>query len=225
MKHKNRVIAATVFIGVFSAVGVVFGAAMTQEDRLELREDRKEVRDEIKEEHKEVRDGIKENRKENREQVKARKCEGVESRIRTRVGRYENKKEQHKRVFDKIVSRIETLVEKFEESDLNVSQLKTDLETFKGMVADLHEEHDSLIKGLKETQEQACGESEGEYRKQLGEARRMVPEVRAELTNVRDYYKTVIRVDILDLRKQVADVSDDDEQDEVDDSDQDDSQQ
>lgn len=220
MKHKNRVIAITVFLGVFLAVGVVFGAAMTQEERLELKAERNEAREEIKEDRAEAM----EQRKENREQVKERRCERTESRIRTRVGRYENKKDQHKRVFDKIILRVETLAERFEESNLDVSQLKADLKIFEGMVADLHEEHDSLIAGLKETQEQACGESEGEYRKQLGEARRMVPEVRAELIKVRDYYRTVIRVDILDLREQITDVSDDD-QDETNDSDQDDSQE
>jgi len=56
---------------------------------------------------------------------------------------------------------------------------------------------------LDATETVACGGSNGEFKEKLGEARKMSSEVHTKLQAVRDYYKTTIRADILELRKQL----------------------
>ncbi|MEA1926015.1 MAG: hypothetical protein U9M90_02075 [Patescibacteria group bacterium] len=148
---------------------------------------------------------LKEERKDIREQIKERRCENIEARINTRIKRYENNQAQHRRIFDNLVSRIERCITKFEKASFDVSKLKSDLVVLKKKVQALHDAHALFIDELKNTRDHICGESEGAFVKQLGEARKMIPEVRSKLLDVREYYRTVIRPDLLDLRKQIVD--------------------
>lgn len=225
MKKKTAIIG----IAAFAAFGLCFSASaevMTPEEReakrVEIKADRdvlKAEREERNEERKELREGIKEERgerkeerEENREERKAERCKRVESRIQTRVGRYENKQEQHRNVFGKVVTRVESIILKLKDKGLDTSKLASDLSTLKEKVKDLENEHEEFIAGLNATESHACGESEGEFKNQLGEARKMSTEVRSKLVEVRTYYQTVVRADILELKNELLETATEDQE-------------
>ncbi len=214
------------FVAILIACGcLVFGGvqATTEETESEtswstLKAEREQIRAErqqIMEEIKDERTKLKEEREEIREQRRERRCKNIETRINTRIKRYENNQAQHRRIFDNLVSRIERFITKFEREGFDVAELKADLVVLKKKIQALHDTHALFIGELENTQDYACGKSEGEFVKQLGEARRMIPEVRSKLLDVREYYQTVIRPDLLDIRKQITEKYEDKSSEEV----------
>jgi len=101
------------------------------------------------------------------------------------------------------LTRAEALVTKFKAEGLDTSKLDASLIVLREKVGALETAHQTFINGLKETETVACGESEGEFRGKLGEARKMTTEVRNGIVEIREHYKNVVRVEILALRDQL----------------------
>ncbi len=193
------------------AFGVCFSAQATSlkptaEEIEAMRAERNAVRTEMQEQReglKENRAELREERKEVQQQRKERNCENIQNRVRTRINRYENKQEQHSNVFGKLVTKGEEISAKFQEKGLNTSALDDSLVTLKEKVKTLVTEHQTFIDELEATEVIACGESEGEFRENLGEARKMSTQIRAQLVEIREYYQVVVRDEILKLRAQL----------------------
>ncbi len=168
----------------------------TAEERAEAKAERIEAHQEKMEERKEAHEEKMEERKEH-------KCERIENRIRTRLNRYENNQSTHQKVFSRLVERLERLSEVLKSKGRDVETLNSFIAVLKTKVDELDALHADFIAELKETQAQACGDSEGEFRKQLGEARKVIPEVREKISEIREYYRDTIRPEILKLAKQL----------------------
>lgn len=202
-------------IAAFSVLGLCLSvstaSALTAEEREQKKVEREEKREERKAQIEEKREEHKERveeRKEKREEMKEKRCENATKRIQTRVQRYENKQAQHRNVFGKLVTRVETVRDRLKEKGLDTSELTSSIATLKGKVQELEAEHKSFIEGLEATEEYECGSSDGKFREKLGEARKMSVEVRAKLVDVRNYYQTVVRPEIIELREQLEDEDD-----------------
>lgn len=152
---------------------------------------------------KDSRGEMKEEREEMKNVRKERNCENIEKRMETRIKRYENKQAQHRNVFGGLLTRMEALVVKFKAESLDTSKLEAALIVLRQKVGALETAHQTFISGLKETETIACGESEENFRGKLGEARKMTTEVRSGITEIREHYKNVVRVEILALRDQL----------------------
>lgn len=202
MKKKIAIIG----IATFAMFGVSFlaqAAKLTTAEKDALKAERAELREGMKENKAELKEG----QKGNREQIKEQKCKNVQARIRTRIKRYENKQTQSQNVFGNLVSRVESVNTKLKEKGLDTSKLESDSLMLKEKINELNIEHEKFIAGLESAENNACGESDGEYKKQLGDARKMSTEVRGKLIEVREYYQATIRADILELRDELLETS------------------
>lgn len=193
---------AVLGIATFSVLGlslVASAATLTAEER----EQRRLERQERIEERKEERQERMEDRKEQREERKEKRCENVNNRIDTRIQRYENNQQRHRDVFGKIVNRVESVIDKLKAKGADTSDLSSALSTMKDMIKDLESEHSEFIDELKETKNYECGSSEGKFREQLKEARGSLLEVRSKVVEIRKYYQTDVRPEIIELREEL----------------------
>lgn len=178
----------------------------------EMKEERAELRDEIKEARDEIKDERNEFREARKEAIKEKKCERWQNRIQNRIKRYENKHQLHERVFGNMVDRLKKVSERLKDAGLDTGDLNSYITVLEGKINDLMGEHADFIDQLEQTDEHSCGQSEGEFKNQLGEARRMIPQVRSALDEVRDYYRDVVRPELIELKQQLNDEKDDEEE-------------
>jgi hypothetical protein len=223
---KKKILFAPVFaFGLFLALSSVV-MAMTQEERdaqraeiQAVRDERDQIREELKETRKELVEERNEFRDKVRNEMKEKICERWQNRIRTRLNRYENKKQQHKQIFESLLERLDKMSAKLDDAGLDTSDLEEYISVLEGKVSDLMQVHDDFLGELNLADDQTCGESEGEFKKQLGEARNMIPEVRSALDDVRDYYRDTVRPELIDLKLQLIDEDEDQDKDEDEDND------
>lgn len=200
---------SAILLGSFFAFAVAVGESSTGEEREQLKAERAAAREEAKEAREEAREEAKEAREEAKEERKEKRCERIQNRIQNREERYEEKLNRHEMKFDRVADKVESLSERFKDSGLDVSDLEASLATFEGMVNDLRDEQEAFIAALGETENYVCGESEGEFKNQLKEAREMVPGIKEQVAEVRDYYKNTLREEILKLREQIKELRED----------------
>jgi DNA repair exonuclease SbcCD ATPase subunit len=177
--------------------------AEIQTRREELKTTAEEKRAEIqtrKEEMKAEMEELKAQRKQNREQW----CKNVQTRIDTRVNRYENNQAMYQKVYSNMQSRLQKLSEMLAKKGGNVTQLNADLVKLGELIKKLDTDYASFITGLKETESVTCGQSDGEFKKQLGEARNVIPLIKEDRLAIKNFYQTTIKKDLQTIRQTIA---------------------
>lgn len=133
------------------------------------------------------------------------KCDTLKNKVTNRVNRFENNEEAHSEVYTKLKDRIAERIEKWKEMGYNVSKLTEDLKTLEGKITDFTTDYKKFIEILKSTQEVACGTGT-EFAEVIKEARVALKIVRQDASDIRNYYNTVIRPDIIELKQQTPTV-------------------
>ncbi len=129
-------------------------------------------------------------------------CRNIESRITTVTTRFENNKQRHATAYNNMVNRIQKFVIKLEKKGYNVSVLKTDLITLNEKVQKFTSDYQAFVLRLNESKAYACNGTQGQFRATLKEARQLMAVVKQDSIDVKNYYQTVIRPDILDIKAQ-----------------------
>ena len=147
--------------------------------------------------------------KSKKEEVKAKieekveqRCTILETNIDTRIARHENNKDRHLQAYQNTKEQVKNLVDRAKEAGYDTSQLETDLQTMDQKIRDFSAAWNTYFELLQKTKEYACGESEGEFRTALKTARDQLRVVRQHAAEIRNFYQTVIRPDIQDLKSQ-----------------------
>jgi len=153
-----------------------------------------------KEELRLEREELKAKRKENREQW----CNNVQTRIDTRVNRYENNQAMYQKVYSNMKTRLDRLAANLKEKGADTTKLEADLKTLAEKVAKLDSDYATFITALKETTSSTCGQSDGEFKKQLGEARNIIPTIKADRQNIKNFFQTTIKKDLQTIRQKLA---------------------
>jgi Skp family chaperone for outer membrane proteins len=135
-----------------------------------------------------------------------KRCDIVTKQIDTHLARYKNNYNRHSRVYGNMKNRLVKLVERLELKGYDVTKLEADLVKLDEKILKLKTDYDAYIKELEETKEFVCGESEGQFKTALAEARAKLRLVHTDILDIRNYYQTVIKVDIQTLRKEAAKV-------------------
>lgn len=164
----------------------------TEEKRAEIQTRKEELKAEMEE--------LKTQKKQNREQW----CQNVQTRIDTRVNRYENNQTMYQKVYSNMQTRLQKLSEMLAKKGANVTQLNTDLAKLGELIKKLDTDYTSFTTGLKETQSVTCGQSDGEFKKQLGEARNVLPLIKADSLAIKNFYQTTIKKDLQTIRQTIA---------------------
>ena len=133
-------------------------------------------------------------------------CQNIEKRIETQTNRYENNKQMFLTVFGNMKARLERLSERLASKGIDVTKLNQDIQTLDTKIAKLTQDHDTFIAGLKDVQASAptaCGTSKGEFMGKLLGSRKVSLTVEQDRLDIRSFFQTTIRPDILAIRKQL----------------------
>ena len=120
-------------------------------------------------------------------------CDGVTSRIQNRINLYENNKEKYQSRHQGVSKRIAALADQLEAEGCDVTQIRTDLKTFDGMIHEFATIFTSFINALKGTQEYACGQSQGQFLNQLQTSRTQLYTVRTQAEGLKTYFQNTLK--------------------------------
>lgn len=130
------------------------------------------------------------------------RCEAVTSRISERVSRYDEGKVRRVNAYNNMVDRLTKLSANLKTKGFTTTTLDSDITTLKGKIAKFEADYASFIAKLKETQGFACGKSDGEFRDKLRESKELLPILRSDAQDIRQYFVNTIKVDIKAIRDQ-----------------------
>lgn len=131
-------------------------------------------------------------------------CDVIEERVQSKITRFEQNKDDHVDKYERVRQKLEDVVEKLEDEGFDVTDLKEHLLEFDQMIKDYAQMYVDFIESLENTQNYACGESEGDFKEALEKSHELLRMVREKRKELREYYRDVIRQDIKDLRQQAA---------------------
>jgi len=145
----------------------------------------------------------RETAKEERQEAKEEKCKNVESRIEAKMNKYENGNVSVEDVYKRLKERIRNMVTRLENNGIDASKLEDDLAVLEQKINQVSSSYDTFIAGLEETKTYACGESEGQFRTKLQEAKKLMANVRTGRQETRSFVVNTIIPDIKALREQL----------------------
>lgn len=144
-------------------------------------------------------------------------CKNIETRLDTRIKRYENNRKMHEKVFENMIARLKRLSDKMKEKGADVDKLDADIKTLNEKIDKLLADHDAFIKTLKDSRSETCDKNndrvKDEFKSKIGEARKQIETIRKDRMDIRDFYKTAIKSDLADIKKQLEDQKSDAESD------------
>ena len=142
----------------------------------------------------------------NRDAKQAERCENVSDRVDAKIAKFEENKDGHVNRYNNLQDKLAEIVSKLKDKDFDTSKLEDDIDTLDGMVREYADLYTDFIDYLVDSKGLVCGESDGAYKDILANARAKLQEARAKRSAIREFYRTVIRQDIQDLRSQAADL-------------------
>lgn len=197
--HK-KVAAAALLLAM--ATGVSAQTATSSSESSSSASTRQEKRSQLEEKRDEIK-GKKDEMQAARNERMDEKCKNTENRVRTRIQRYENNRKMYENVYGKAEARFERLTALFKEKGLDTTTLEKDLATLQEKINALYQSHEKFMEQLRASESLSCGESDGQFKAKLGEARKVDQTVRQNRQEVRNFIQNTVRKDIQALRMQL----------------------
>lgn len=139
------------------------------------------------------------------EQVGARiddKCERIENRLDAISTRYDLNKDRHLEQYQKTKNDFANLMKVLTAKDYDVTKLQADAKVLDEKIVKFGRDYDAYVVQMKKAQQLACGQSQGSFKTELDGVHQALRVVRADAQDIRQYYQTVIKVDIQTVRQQ-----------------------
>lgn len=122
--------------------------------------------------------------------------------IENRVEKFRNHRDDHIARYNRIKDRFTALVTKLTEKGYDTTQLKADLQIFNEKIKKFHTDVDAFHKKLAEANNYNCGDSEGAFKSKILEARDLLKIIRADIVDIHDFFKNIIKPDFQAVRAQ-----------------------
>jgi len=148
-----------------------------------------------------------EERQENRKEKMQQNCETIRERVRARVMQFEDNKGVHVENYNNVVAKLEEIMTSLSDKGYDTSELSAAVETWKGMIQEYAVAYTGFINSLDNSSNYACGESGGEYKGMLTQAKEQHKNALELRIKARDYYAHEIREAIKNLRLQAVENS------------------
>lgn len=142
------------------------------------------------------------NRQEKQELRTERRCDRVNARIDNRINWFNARKDDVVARQKRINERVTEFVNRLEGKGYDVSKVRSDLETLKGMVATFDSDYAVFVGKLEETKQFDCGNSEGAFKQAVEESKAALAKFRADVKASWDFIRNTLRPDLQALRGQ-----------------------
>ncbi len=170
-----------------------------KEERLaEYKKKEAERKAEMQQKREEKATELQERKDERTEQL----CENVTNRIENKIKAFENHRDTRVSHYADLITRLNEIATKLEGKGYDVTELKASIAELETMVNDYVSLYADFIAQLSETQEFACGESDGEFKTALQDSKNAWELVKEKRQEIREFYANEIREVIKELREQ-----------------------
>ena len=129
------------------------------------------------------------------------RCERITNKINTIIARFEENRNRHLKVYTNMKNRIQEFIDRAKSKGIDTSKLETDFETLKNKIAKFSTDLAAHIDDLKQTKNFACGESQGQFKKELTDSRASRKLLLQDAADIRKFVRTTIMVDIKEIKK------------------------
>ncbi len=106
-----------------------------------------------------------------RQEKVAQRCELITQRISVITTKYDTNKQRHIQRYERIAEKVTELVKKLEAKDIDVAKLKQYLSQIVELKKEFVSEYTQFIDSLKQAQTYVCGNSEGDFKLKVQEAK------------------------------------------------------
>jgi uncharacterized protein YoxC len=149
----------------------------------------------------------KDERKATREARIEDRCEDVTAHVDEVLAGYNTNHQGQVVKHEKMLERLRKMNENLIAKGYETADLVAAVQVLGEKIEKLNADHETFIGELEDTKEFACGESEGAFKTAMEEARAAMKVVRADVEDIRTYYRDTIRPAIEALKAQKPDVS------------------
>jgi hypothetical protein len=129
------------------------------------------------------------------------KCALMQQRLTLKHTNYEQSKLRHANAYQNLKNRLEKASLRLSDKGYDVVKLNEDIKTLNIKIVKFSDDYSGYMLKLKETNSYACGHSEGEFRIKLLEAKELLEVVKQDSVDIKNYYSTVIRPEIVHMIK------------------------
>lgn len=131
------------------------------------------------------------------------RCQIIESKIQIKAVNFDNNKMRHLDIYNQVKNKVTEIVEVLKNAGGDVASLTAHLATFDQKIQKFSSDYATYIQALKNTQAEACGKSEGEFRNSWRQVKTSLSQVHKDAVELRTFYATVLKPEINRVRAQI----------------------
>lgn len=196
-KKEKMITVAVVGMAMLMLAGGA-SAIMTADDL----EAKKAERDAKKADIQADREAKKEEIEAKKEDRATQRCEQIKEKTRSRIEKFEGNNKYHQKNFNLIKQNIEEIVALFKEAGLNTANLESYLTILETKLAKLYADHAAFIVALEASEGVSCDNIESEIKGKFKIAKQEGEDIKADIIDVKNYYKDTIRPELISLKKE-----------------------
>jgi hypothetical protein len=131
------------------------------------------------------------------------KCNSIQSLAEKKLNKFEENKNKHFRIYIELTSRFSEKIDKWDRLGLDTTKLKVDLAVAKEKIAKFETDFAAYKSKLEAIKAINCDNTSTDYANAIKDAKNALKIVRKDVVDIKTYYWTQIREDIMDLKKQI----------------------
>jgi len=131
------------------------------------------------------------------------RCTVYENLVDKKIEKINEQEEKHYKKYIGLSKDLEDFIEERESEGYDMSEIKKDLETLNGKIDKYNQNHDIYLEKLMNIKNNICTHTEDEYKNSIKAAKDALKEVRKDVVDIKTYYYTDIRPDILEFKQQL----------------------
>lgn len=214
MKHRKKLL----IIAILAVLPVFYGQVLAEENTdtdtttTESTEAEGSEGDESSSEDKTAK--LKERLQERKDKITAKLTEAKKNAIKSRCksaqglltsakARINGVETSRNKIYDNLTNRLTKISGLLEEKGIDVSELDSQIETLKTMIADIKTDIESYKQAVADAAEMTCTDDPEAFRASLDEAKEMRKDIYASSAEIRTYLKETIKTTLKSLRSEL----------------------
>lgn len=133
----------------------------------------------------------------------ALRCGNITSKADAKVTKFEKNYTKHYETYIKLQDRLEEKITYWKGLGYNVDKLDEDLNTIQDKIAEYRKDYEAYMDKLDIVKAIDCDSTETDLTNTMKEAKDALKEVRKDVVDIKTFYWSTVRQDIMDLKKQI----------------------
>jgi len=138
----------------------------------------------------------------NENRIQARACDRVTANVQNRLTKFKENRKTHEDLYTKLEEKLASIEIQLEANGQDTTELKQNIDTLALKIDTFSTDHAKLVQKLEQAKIYACGESEDAFIDILQQAIEQLAVLKQDVRDIKTYYRTVVRANIIDLKNQ-----------------------